>query len=165
MQRILLILAILITTTGFAQNRKSPHDTVSTTDATVTYGRPSMHGRVIFGELVKFEKVWRLGADEATTITLGKNTKIGDAVVPAGTYTMFALVNENEWTIILNSVLGQWGAFSYEKNKDKNVATATFPVKKLSEPIEQFTIRFDADNGMIIEWELMRIRIAINPQS
>ena len=132
MKKILLILAVLIATTGFAQNRKSPHDTVSITDVTVTYGRPSMHGRVIFGELVKFEKVWRLGSDEATTITLGKNTKIGDAVVPAGTYTMFALVNENEWTIILNSVLGQWGAFSYEKNKDKNVATATFPVKKLS---------------------------------
>jgi Protein of unknown function (DUF2911) len=164
MKKILLIMAVLVATTGFTQSRKSPHDTVSTTDVTVTYGRPYKHDRVIFGELVKFGQVWRLGADEATTITLSKDTKIGDADVPAGTYTMFALVNENEWTIIFNSVLGQWGAFSYEKNKDKNVATATFPVKKLSEPIEQFTIWFDTDKGMIIEWELMRIRISIKPK-
>ena len=83
--------------------------------------------------------------------------------MPAGTYTMFALVNENEWTIILNSVLGQWGAFSYKKNKDKDVAMVPVAANKLSAPVEQFTIRFDDDNFMIIEWELMQVKVQVKP--
>jgi hypothetical protein len=161
MQKILLFLALLITSTGFTQNRKSPHDTVSTKDVTVTYGRPSLHGRAIFGELVKYGKVWRLGADEATTIQFKKETKFGGTTIPAGTYTMFALVNEAEWTIIFNSVLGQWGAFSYEKNKGSDVAKVTVPVEKLAAPVEQLTIRFDEDKLMIIEWELMHLKIPV----
>lgn len=161
MQKILLFLALLITSTGFGQNRKSPHDTVSINDVTVTYGRPSLHGRAIFGELVKYGKVWRLGADEATTIQFKNETKFGGTTIPAGTYTMFALVNETEWTIIFNGVLGQWGSFSYEKNKGSDVAQVTVPVEKLAAPVEQLTIRFDEDKSMIIEWELMHLKVQV----
>lgn len=147
----------------FWPKQEKPHDTVSTKDVTVTYGRPFKHDRVIFGELVKYGEVWRLGADEATTISLNRDSKIGTVDVPAGTYTMFALVNENEWTIILNSVLGQWGAFSYKKNKDKDVAMVPVAANKLSAPVEQFTIRFDDDNFMIIEWELMQVKVQVKP--
>ena len=111
--------------------------------------------------MVKYGEVWRLGADEATSISLAKNTKIGGTEIPAGTYTVFALVNENEWTLIINSVLGQWGAFSYEKNKEKNVAMIAVPSNKLSNPVEQFTIRFDDDKSMIIEWELVQVRVPL----
>jgi len=161
MKKILLLVTVLVTVAGFGQNRKSPHDTVSTKDVTITYGRPYKHDRVIFGELVKYGEVWRLGADEATSISLAKNTKIGGTEIPAGTYTVFALVNENEWTLIINSVLGQWGAFSYEKNKEKNVAMIAVPSNKLSNPVEQFTIRFDDDKSMIIEWELVQVRVPL----
>ncbi|MDZ4794616.1 MAG: DUF2911 domain-containing protein [Bacteroidota bacterium] len=161
MRKILCFLALLITITGFAQGRKSPHDTINTKDVSVAYGRPSMHGRTIFGELVKFGKVWRLGADEATTIQLDKETKFGGTTVPAGTYTLFALVNEGEWTIIFNSVLGQWGAFSYEKNKASDVAQVTVPVEKLATPVEQLTMRFDDDKAIVIEWELMHLKIQV----
>jgi hypothetical protein len=161
MKKILLLVALLFTITGFSQTRKSPHDTVSTKDVTITYGRPSMHGRVIFGELVKYGQVWRLGADEATTISLANDTKFGETIIPAGTYTLFAIVNENEWTFIFNSVLGQWGAFSYEKNKSKDVAQVTVPVSKSASPVEQFTIRFDSDNYIIVEWEQMRIQLPV----
>ncbi|MBK7680556.1 MAG: DUF2911 domain-containing protein [Chitinophagaceae bacterium] len=163
MKKILLFATLLTAFSGFGQNRKSPHDTVSTKDVTVTYGRPFKHDRVIFGELVKYGEVWRLGADEATTISLNRDSKIGTVDVPAGTYTMFALVNENEWTIILNSVLGQWGAFSYKKNKDKDVAMVPVAANKLSAPVEQFTIRFDDDNFMIIEWELVQVKVQVKP--
>ncbi len=163
MKKIFLLAAVFATITGFGQNRKSPHDTVSTKDVTVTYGRPFKHDRVIFGELVKYGEVWRLGADEATTISFSKNTKMGNVDIPAGTYTMFALVNETEWTIILNSVLGQWGAFSYKKNKDKDVAMVPVATQRLSANVEQFTIRFEEDSIMIIEWELMQVRVPVKP--
>lgn len=163
MKKILFLAALFITVAGIGQPRKSPHDTIRTKDVTISYGRPSMHGRAIFGELVKYGKVWRLGADEATTISFANDIQFGEVRIPAGTYTMFALVNENEWTIIFNAVLGQWGSFSYEKNKEKNVAQVTVPVHKSDAPVEQFTIRFAEDNFMIIEWELMQLRVQVKP--
>ena len=114
MKQLLLVLAAFITLSVSAQ-RKSPHDTVSNGKVTVTYGRPYKNDRVVFGELEKFGRVWRLGADEATTISFSKDVKFGGKKVAAGTYTMFAVPGEKEWTIILNSQPGQWGAYSYEK--------------------------------------------------
>ena len=162
MKQVLLVLTIFMSLTGFAQ-RKSPHDTVSMKEVSVTYGRPYKNGRVVFGELEKYGKVWRLGADEATTITFKKNTKFGDVEVPAGTYTMFALPTETEWTIILNSQLGQWGAYSYEKHQDKNIARVNTPVKKLATPVEQLTIRFEKDKTMIIEWDQTQVELSVKP--
>ncbi len=163
MRKILFALALLLPVTGFSQGPKSPHDTVSMKDVTVTYGRPYKKGRVIFGGLEAYGKVWRLGADQATTISFTKNTKFGDAEVPAGTYTLFALPTENEWTLILNSVLGQWGAFSYEKNKEKNVARVNVPVKKLDNVIEQLTIRFEKNKFMVIEWDQTQVEVTVKP--
>lgn len=164
MKKVLLIVAVFFTISSFGQG-KSPHDSVTTGDITVTYGRPYKKGRVVFGELEKFGKVWRMGADAATTIKFNKDTKFGSANVPAGTYTMCALLNDNEWTIILNSVLGQWGAFNYEKNKDKNVAEVTVPVKKLENTVEQLTIRFEKQKNMIIEWAETQVTVSVKPKS
>lgn len=159
MKKIFFLLAMMAAFTGYGQ-KKSPHDTVSTEDVTVTYGRPYKKDRVIFGELVKYGEVWRLGADEATTIKFNQITKFGDTEVPAGTYTLFALVNEKEWTFILNSVLGQWGAYSYEKNKASNVATAVAPVRKTKSAVEQLTIRFN-DSNMIVEWDNTQVAVKV----
>ncbi len=165
MKKLLLLPVLLFSLVSFSQNeRKSPHDTVSTEDKdiTVTYGRPYKKGRVVFGTLEKYGKVWRLGADEATTISFAKDTKFGGAQIPAGTYTMFAIPEEKEWVLILNSVLGQWGAFSYEKNQDKNVARITVPTNHLDTPIEQLTIRFEEDDLLIIEWDVVRVLVPIS---
>ncbi len=163
MKNILLLLALFIMADSFGQGRqrKSPHDTLSYANGEVIYGRPHKSGREIFGTLEKFGKVWRVGADEATTISFKTATKFGGTAMPAGTYTLFAITNETEWTIILNAQLGQWGAFSYEKNKDKDVAKITVPVEKLSEVVEQLTIRFTEDNEMVIEWDLTRVTIPL----
>ncbi len=163
MKKVLLMVAVLFAISSFGQG-KSPHDTVSTGDVTVTYGRPYKKGRVVFGELEKYGKVWRMGADQATTISFKMPVKFGNAEVPAGTYTMCALLNENEWTIILNSVLGQWGAMNYEKNKDKNVAEVTVPVKKMNTTVEQLTIRFEKQKNMIIEWAETQVTISVKPK-
>lgn len=159
MKKLLLMIALFATMTGYSQGnaRKSPHDTVSCAYATVTYGRPYKNGREIFGKLEKFDKVWRVGADEATTITFNKDVKFGKNGIMAGTYTLFAIPGETEWTIILNSQLGQWGAYGYEKSKDKDVASIKVPVKKLDTVVEQLTIRFTADNAMVIEWDTTQV--------
>ncbi|HEX4878163.1 MAG TPA: DUF2911 domain-containing protein [Chitinophagaceae bacterium] len=162
MKKILLFAVVFSSLCGFAQSgKKSPHDTVTYANGKVTYGRPYKNNREIFGGLEKFGKVWRLGADEATTISFNSDTKFGGAGIPAGTYTMFAIPEENEWTIILNSQPGQWGAFGYERNKDKNVAEVKVPVNKLDNVVEQLTIRFD-DRNMYIEWDKTRVVVPIS---
>src|SRR4051812_12213019 len=107
---------------------KSPHDTLKTKDLTVTYGRPYKKGREIFGKLEPFGKGYRLGAAGATSITLVKDGTFGGKQVKAGTYALFAIPNEKTWTVILNGKPKQWGAYDYEKNKDKDVLQVEVPV-------------------------------------
>jgi hypothetical protein len=163
MKKLLFLAAIaFVTTTASAQNaKKSPHDTVSTKDISVTYGRPYKKGRVIFGELEKYGKVWRTGADEATQITFKKDATFGGKPVKAGTYALFTIPNEKEWTVILNGQLGQWGAYDYDKNKGKDVLQITVPAKKLDKVVEQHTIRFDSKQDMIIEWDQTQITVPV----
>jgi hypothetical protein len=163
MKKLLLLLAVFATVSSYAQpgQRKSPHDTVSAINVSVTYGRPSKNGREIFGTLEKYDKVWRVGADEATTITFAKDVKFDGYDVKAGTYAMFAVPDEEKWTIILNGVTKQWGAFSYEKNKDKDVAKIKVPVNKLDNVVEQLTIRFNKDNAMVIEWDKTQVVVPL----
>lgn len=158
---ITMITTVSMTTVYGQKARKSPHDTVTTKDISVTYGRPYKKGRVIFGELEKYGKVWRTGADEATQITFAKDVTFGGKPVKAGTYTLFTIPNEKEWTVILNSQLGQWGAYDYEKNKGKDVVQFTVPAKKLSRVVEQHTIRFTPRHDMIIEWDQTQISVPV----
>lgn len=165
MKNILLLLAFFIAADSFGQGRqrKSPHDTLTYANGEITYGRPHKSDREIFGTLVKYGQVWRVGADEATTISFKTDTKFGSDTIAAGTYTLFAITNETEWMLILNSELGQWGAFSYEKNKGKDVAKVTIPVEKLDNIVEQLTIRHDTDNNkLVIEWDTTRVCVPIS---
>lgn len=161
----LLAALTLITSTSCAQGgprqRASPHDTISTKHVTVTYGRPYKKGRIIFGELEKYGKVWRVGADEATEITFKQDAKFGGEAVKQGTYTLFAIPEENEWTIILNSQLKQWGAYGYEKAKDKDVLKIKVPSKKISDVVEQLTIKAD-NTALTISWDQTSVSIPMS---
>lgn len=161
MRSTLLFLAVFTTLSACSQ-RKSPHDTLTNENASVTYGRPYKNNRDIFGGLEKYGVVWRVGADEATTITFKKDVKVGGQGVKAGTYTLFAIPNEKEWTIILNSQLGQWGAYKYDQNKDKDVVKFNVPVSKLDAPVEQLTMRFAADNSLVIEWDKIQVTVPLS---
>lgn len=160
MKSILFAIAALIMIPSFGQERKSPHEAVTNGVVTVAYGRPYKKDREVFGKLEPFGKVWRVGADEATTISFTKPTKFGGQDVTPGIYTLFAIPVENEWTIILNGVLGQWGAYSYEKNKSKDVTSFKVPVTKLANTVEQLTIRF-ADGSLVIEWDATQAKIPL----
>lgn len=162
MKQVLLAVAAFITLSACGQDgqRKSPHETVSSDNVSVTYGRPYKKDRDIFGGLEKYGKVWRLGADEATTITFKEDVNFAGKAVKAGTYTMFAIPNEKEWTIILNTEPGQWGAYNYDKIKDKDVVQATVPVQKLDNVVEQLTISFPAF-AMRIEWDKTGVTVPL----
>ena len=84
----------------------------------ITYGRPKVKGRDLWGGLVPYGSVWRAGANEATTITFSKDVKIGGKSVPAGTYALFLVPTADKWTFVINKNANQWGAFNYDKGED-----------------------------------------------
>ncbi|MBB6131190.1 DUF2911 domain-containing protein [Mucilaginibacter lappiensis] len=122
----LLFAFMLLTSVAFAQDKKpmaSPRDSVSGKVAgstlTINYGSPSVKGRKIWGGLEPWGKVWRAGANEATTFTTTKAIKVEGKELAAGTYGFFLLPNENDtWAVIFNKVAKQWGAFKYDEKQD-----------------------------------------------
>ncbi len=84
----------------------------------VEYGRPNVKGRDIWGALVPFDKVWRTGANEAATITFSGNVVVEGQKLLAGTYGLFTIPGEKDWTVIFNGVAEQWGAFNYDQSED-----------------------------------------------
>jgi Protein of unknown function (DUF2911) len=131
----------------------------------VTYGQPSKNGRDIFGALVPYGKIWRAGANEATEFTTTKDVKLEKKTLKAGTYTVFAIPNENKWTIIFNSVLGQWGAYKYEETKSSNVLEIDVSVDQSEDEYEAFTIQFEQTKKgaeMVFLWDKSRVALPIN---
>lgn len=145
-RRSLLALGTLLPLTRVAygfQKRLSPHESASVSlndqTITITYGRPYLKGRTV-GGVTPYGEVWRLGADEATKITCPLKVKLGPLTLPAGSYALFAITNKDKWTLIVNTVADQWGAFSYDKSKD--LGRFDVPVRMLPAPLEEFTIAF-----------------------
>lgn len=122
--------------------------------ARVLYSRPQTRDREIFGKLVPYGEVWRTGANEATEITLYQDMTVAGKRIGKGTYTLFTIPRENEWTIILNNSTNIWGAYDYQVEKD--VARITVPVKKAKTPIEALSMSFEPiKNGakLYIGWD------------
>jgi hypothetical protein len=131
--------------------------------ARVIYSRPQKNGRIIFGDLVEYGKVWRLGANEATEIEFYQNVKIDAKKVSKGRYTLYAIPNADNWTIILNKELDVWGAFKYDAQKD--VLRTTVPVQKLNEPVEALAMTFEkTDTGcnLVMAWDNIMASLPIS---
>jgi hypothetical protein len=130
----------------------------------VEYSSPRMKGRKIFGDLVPFGKVWRLGANEATSFVNSADVTVGGKLVPAGKYTLFAIPNPDKWTLIISKKTGEWGV-PYPGEAD-DFARMDMKVSKLSAPLENFTIAFDQAAGsctMHFDWETTRAAVAVSP--
>lgn len=150
--------------------RKSPIAIAATTHEPtdtyikIVYGQPYKNNRIIFGELVPYGEVWRTGANEATELTTTQPISFARKSLDAGTYALFSIPKkDNTWTIILNSELGQWGAFNYDSTKD--VIRVEVPAESKEKVVEAFTIRFsdtvkDSSN-IIMEWEQTEAKIPI----
>jgi Protein of unknown function (DUF2911) len=107
---------------AFPTPRPSPKasvmQTVGLTDVTITYSRPAVQKREIWGKLVPYDKVWRTGANEATVFTVSDDVTINGAPLPKGTYSLHTIPGKDEWTLIFNKTADQWGSFSYDATKD-----------------------------------------------
>jgi hypothetical protein len=128
--------------------------------ARVIYSRPQKNGRTVYGELVEYGKVWRLGANEATELELYKDVKIGSNKIKKGRYSMYAIPHPDKWTIILNTETDIWGAFQYDQKKD--ILRTTIPIAKQQEPIETFSMEFEKINGganLVVIWDDIKASI------
>lgn len=188
MKKITLLIACLglITTVSFAQSfrglDKSPLDRAYLPDhfahdikfapernlpdspiLKIDYSRPQKKGRQVFGGMVKYNEIWRLGANEATEIKVYQDVKIDGKLLREGTYTMYAIPTEEIWTIIFNRDVDQWGHYSYDNKND--VLRVDAHVLQNDQPVEEFSIQFeDSEQGvalMYIAWDMNRVEIPI----
>ncbi len=137
---------------------------VAATDIEISYHRPSVKGRAIFGALVPYGHVWRTGSDNATRISFSTPLKLNDVAVDAGAYELFTIPGEREWTVIIHKDKSQWGAYSYDPAND--VARLFAKPGSLSTPIETFTIDVSdirsSSATLNIGWDRTRLPIQID---
>src|SRR5580765_4982190 len=98
--------------------------TVGATEITISYHRPAVNKRKVWGELVPFKQVWRAGANENTTISFSSDVSVGGQKLPAGTYGLHIIPTESDWTVIFSKQNGAWGSFSYDEKEDAARITA-----------------------------------------
>ncbi len=136
----------------------------------ISYNRPYKKGRVIFGELVPFDTVWRTGANEATTFETNKNLLVKGQPLKNGKYSLWTIPGEVNWKVIFNSETGQWGVnFNGVANRDpnKDIVTVEVPALVHDKEFEQFTIaleRVGEDIELILLWDKTVVVVPITLQ-
>lgn len=182
MKKLLLIICLLFSIVIQAQTKyppidKSPLDvsycpanfpllkiqekTTEPLMARVLYSRPQKNGRIIFGDLISYDKVWRLGANESTEIEFFQNVTINNVKIKKGRYSLLAIPSEKKWTIIINRETDTWGGFRYDEKKD--VVRMDIPVSK-SEINENFSMMFSKSDNKIflmIAWDEVQVSLPI----
>ena len=140
--------------------------TIGITDVEVSYHRPAVKGRAVWGGLVPWGEVWRLGANEATTISFSTPVKVEGHDVPAGTYALFAIPGQETWTLVLNQQAKQWGAYFYKQDQD----VLRFDVKPVAgSPTEwmAFSITPVSADAAVVEmaWEGLRVPFRVTAET
>ncbi len=146
-----------------ASQRASVEQRVGLTDIKITYHRPLVKGREIYGKLVPYGEVWRTGANNATVISFTDNVKISGQTLPAGTYSLHTIPTANEWTIIFNKVADQWGSYEYDAKQDALRVSAK-PVQ-MTTPKEVLTFDFadvkDTSATVEMAWGNLRVPFTV----
>jgi hypothetical protein len=157
-----LMAIFLMSFTACAQgNKASPAATaagkVGDAEITINYSSPSVKGRTIWGELVPYGKVWRAGANEATTFETSKDITVEGKTLPAGKYSLFAVPGENEWQILFNSQTGQWGT---QHDAAKDVLTVSVKPRASSSMTER--LLYDVNgSGFVLKWDKLEVPVSI----
>lgn len=129
----------------------------------VYYSQPLKKGREIFGKKVPYGKVWRTGANEAVEFKAYQDISIGGKNLAAGTYSLFTIPGEKEWTIIINTELDYWGAYRYKQEHD--VLRVTVPSSSMDKVVEAFSVRFedmgDSKAVMRLAWDQTLVEVPI----
>jgi len=132
----------------------------------VIYSRPQKRDREIFGKLVPYGEVWRTGANETTEMTLYKDMKVGNETVKAGTYSLYTIPDEKEWTIILNKSQHTWGAYEYTDEQD--YVRIKVPVRNSSNDIENFSMAIEQQEdetttNLLMGWADKYVKVPFSP--
>jgi len=161
-----VLAAAVLVASGQQDKSKRPSPPAKTTldlgggkSATIEYSSPRAKGRKIYGELIPFGKVWRTGANEATSLVTTADLNVGGTTVPAGSYTLFTVPNKDKWQLVISKKTGEWGTDYPGEGSD--LARIDMKVSALPAPVENFTISFDG--GMLnIDWETTRASVAVS---
>lgn len=127
--------------------------------ARVVYSRPQRNGRIIFGDVVKYGAVWRLGANEATEIEFFQNVTVDNQRIEKGRYILYCIPFEDKWTLVLNSDLFTWGL---KIDSTKDLYKFSIPIKKTNYPFEVFTMEFanaGKDAVLVMEWDSVQAKL------
>ncbi len=159
----LIVIALFVTVFVNAQNKPaSPtaiaSGTINGATISINYGSPSVKGRVIWGELLPFNKIWRAGANDATTFETDKDLTIEGSKLPAGKYSFFVIPNEKECVIIFNKEAKQWGAYKYKEKEDQ--LRVTVKQKFADTSVESLTYSIEK-NSIVLSWEKWQIPISV----
>ena len=127
-------------------------------EITVEFGRPSVKSRKLWGGLVPFDRIWRTGADEATTIAVADDVLVEGQVLPSGLYSLFTIPGDQEWTVVFNTVSKQWGAFNYDESKDVLRATVT---PKAADFVESLDFEIEGSD-VVLRWGELAVPIRIS---
>ncbi len=130
--------------------------------ARIIYSRPQKNNRVVFGELIEYNKVWRLGANEATEIEFFQNVRIGNAKIKKGRYTLYCIPHADKWTFIVNKETDTWGSFLYDVKKD--IVRQDALIQKQTTPAESFSFIFEklgAGFSLSAAWDSVKVSLPI----
>lgn len=126
--------------------------TIGDLTISIDYSSPSVKGRTIWGDLVKYDKIWRTGANEATTISFSKDVKVNEHHVAAGKYALFTIPDKTgEWVVILNTDTELWGSYDFDKNK--NVARFEVKTRDITDMYEQMTFTINEVGEVTFAWD------------
>ncbi len=172
MKKILFLAISVLFTLSMEAQIKAPQpspvgkitQTVGLTEINIEYSRPSMKGRKIFGGLVPYNELWRTGANASTKVTFSENVKIAGQELKKGTYAIFSIPGEKEWTIIIHKNLDHWGTDDYKQEED--VFRLMVKPVSLSAPVESFTMSVDnlknASCEITMAWEKTSVSIPVS---
>lgn len=167
---VLLVFASLSQAQGQQDKSKRPSPPANATldlgggkSVSIDYSSPRVKGRKIYGDLVPYGKVWRAGANEATTFVTTADLNVGGTTVPAGSYTLFAIPDKDKWTLVLSKKTGEWGTAYPGPSED--LARIDMKVSALPSLVENYTMSFDksgAGGTLNIDWENTRASVAVS---
>lgn len=152
-----------VATAPAKEAKPSPAATASgqlgATNVLVNYSSPAVKGRTIWGGLEPYGKVWRAGANEATTVEFSTPVTVEGKPLPAGKYGFFVIPTEKQWTVIFNKVPNQWGAFKYDEKQDALRVTVT--PRKTSTLAERLVYEV-TPKGLVLRWEHLEVPVMVN---
>ncbi|MEQ6119035.1 DUF2911 domain-containing protein [Reichenbachiella sp. MALMAid0571] len=127
----------------------------------IDYSQPSVKERKIWGDLVKYDKIWRTGANEANIFETSGPLLVGSDTIPVGKFSLFTIPGKDKWTVIFNKIYDQWGVYDYKQSED--VARIEVSPYNVGDLQEKMTFEVDSTGKIVFAWEYLRFSFNVKP--